>query len=317
MKDNTINPVRNNVANMLINSRETTPISNGVKFVFWGTGSFAVKILETLSKNGYIPSLIVTFPDKPKGRKMVLTPTPVKIWSEQNNVKYIQAHDVKTLVEHLSSGNYDLFIVAEYGKILPNDIISMPKYKTLNVHPSLLPKFRGPSPIRAFMLGNEKETGTTIILMDEEMDHGPILKSEKLKMKSENLHYKQLEKELAELGGQILSEIIPNWISGKIKPQEQDHTKATYMEKIKKEDGLITWEDPISLTEKKIRAFTPWPGTYFFVEKNNKKMRIIITEATIENGKLSIKKIKPEGKKEMPFRDFLKGNKEIASQIKF
>lgn len=291
--------------------------SNNIKFVFWGTGNFAQKTLETLKKNGYIPSLIVTFPDKPQGRKMVLTPTPVKIWAEENNVNCIQPEKIKDVdLEELK--NYDLFIVAEYGKILPKKIIDTPKHKTLNVHPSLLPKFRGPSPMRAFMLSNEKETGTTIILMDEEMDHGPILYQQKIDIDAEKLHkmtYEELENKLSELGGNILSKTIPDWISGKTKPVKQNHDLATYMDKTQKEDGLITWNEPIELIEKKVRAFIPWPRTYFFVEKNGKKIRIIITKASIENNKLIIENIKPEGKKEMPFRDFLKGNPEIVNQI--
>lgn len=277
--------------------------NNKIKFAFFGTGDFAVGILDILIKNNYIPEIIIATPDKPKGRKMALTPPPVKVWAEKNNIKFIQPE--KLTHYSLPVASYDLFVVADYGKILPKEIINMPKHKTLNVHPSLLPKFRGSSPIQSFILSNEKETGVTIILIDEEVDYGPILKNAKIKNQNVKLlYYKELEERLAELGGNLLVEIIPNWINGKIKPEEQNHNEATFTKKITKENGLINPEDSPELIMKKIRAFTPWPSAYFFTEKNGKKMRIIITNAEIKENKLIIKKIKPEGKKEIPLDNF-------------
>mgnify|MGYP001607361364 CR=1 FL=1 len=273
------------------------------KFAFFGTGDFAVKILDILLQDNYIPEIIITTPDKPKGRKMELTPSPVKNWVQKNNIKTIT--DYSLLVTH-----YDLFIVADYGKILPKEIINMPKHKTLNVHPSILPKFRGPSPIQSFILSKDEETGITIILMDEEVDHGPIIAQQTwtsdVRLDIGCPSYKELEKKLAKLGGKMLVETIPDWINGKIKTREQNHGEATFTKKIIKENGLINPDDSPELIMKKILALTPWPSAYFFAEKDGRKMRIIITDAEIKENKLIIKKIKPEGKKEIPLDDFYK-----------
>ncbi|MBU4223833.1 methionyl-tRNA formyltransferase [Patescibacteria group bacterium] len=296
-----------------------------MNFVFFGTGDFAVKILNILYQNNFAPALIATTPDKPKGRKMILTSPPVKIWAQE--------HKIKTITDYaLPATRYDLFIVADYGKIIPKNILDIPEYGAINIHPSLLPKYRGPSPIQSFILSGEKETGVTIILLDEEMDHGPILAQQSLNLETgfpignpvSKLYYKELEEKLAELGGELLVKTIPNLIARKIKPIPQDHNKATYTKKITKKDGEINLNESPEIIERKIRAFTPWPGAYFSIPRPTSLarsggiLRIIITEAEIDkNGALKIKQIKPEGKKEMSFKDFLRGNRDIADQIPF
>lgn len=288
------------------------------KFAFFGTGDFAVKILDILYQNDFIPELVITTTDKPKGRKLVLTPPPVKIWTQKKNIKTITIEQCAAL----GAAHCDLFIVADYGKIIPKEVLDIPKYGALNIHPSLLPKYRGPSPIQSFILSGEKETGTSIILLDEELDHGPILTRQKLSVENlanlavqpplggstAKLNYKQLEEKLAELGGELLVETINDWVSGEIKPIPQKHDEATYTKKITKKDGEIDLNGPAEIIERKIRAFTPWPGAYFFA--NGK--RIIITDAELdEKEKLKIKRVKPEGKKEMDFADFLRGNPHV------
>ena len=273
-------------------------MKNSVKFVFFGTGDFAAKVLEVLLRNSFTPELVVTTPDKPKGRKMELQPSPVKVLAEKNKIK-------TTTDYSLLDTDYSLFIVADYRKIIPKEILDMPKYGTLNVHPSLLPKFRGSSPIQSFILSGEKEIGVTIIKIDEEVDHGGIIASSKFQVPSSKLYRKELEEKLAELGGELLVKIIPDWIEGKITAQEQNHSEATFTKKITKEDGLLDLNGPAEIIARKVRAFTPWPGAYFFADNK----RIIITEAEAKDGKLIIKRVKPEGKKEMSFGDFLKGNK--------
>jgi len=269
-----------------------------MKFVFFGASEFSVKVLDILYQNSFVPEFIITTPDKPKGRKMLLTSPPIKIWAEKNKIKTITDYQLPI------TDYYDLFIIAAYGKIIPKEILDIPKYGTLNVHPSLLPKYRGPSPIQSFILSGEKETGVTIMLTDEQMDHGPILAQQELEIR--NLYYKELEKELAKLGGKLLVETIPKWLKAEIKPQEQDHSKATFTKKITKEDGLTDLKnEPAEIIERKIRAFTPWPGVYFFV--NGK--RLIITKAELADSGLKIERVKPEGKNEMGFEDFLRGYK--------
>ncbi|MCX6731666.1 MAG: methionyl-tRNA formyltransferase [Candidatus Parcubacteria bacterium] len=268
-----------------------------MKFAFFGTGDFSVKVAEILFQNNFIPEFIITTPDKPAGRKMLLTPPPLKIWAQKNNIEFIQLEKLTRYA--LPVTHYDLFIIAAYGKIIPKEILDIPKYGTLNVHPSLLPKYRGPSPIQSFILSGENETGVTVMLTDEQIDHGQILaKSEIRSTKSET--YKELEEKLAELGGKLLVETIPDFIAGKIKPVAQDHSKATFTKKITKQDGLINFDEPPELIERKIRAFTPWPSVYTFI--NNK--RIIITKAKLIDGELKIERIKPEGKNEMDAANF-------------
>ena len=148
------------------------------------------------------------------------------------------------------------------------------------------------------------------MLMDEEVDHGPILAISKIKSKISNLNFKQSEDKLAEMGGKMLVEVIPDWVNGKIKPREQDHNKATFTQKITKEDGLVNLEkDNLEIIYRKFLAFYPWPGIYFFIERNGKKIRVIITKMEVKDKELKITRVKPEGKKEMPYDDFLRGYK--------
>jgi methionyl-tRNA formyltransferase len=266
-----------------------------LKFAFLGSGEFSSKVLEVLFQNKVIPDILVTLPDKPKGRGLRVQANPAKIWAEKNNIK------ITTNLEILVN-NYEIFIVAAYGKIIPKKILDIPKHGTINVHPSLLPKFRGASPIQSFILSNEKKTGVTIVLLDEKIDHGPIIIQRKLITDNlQLLNYKELEEKLAELGGNLLVEIIPKYLNNEIKPQKQDHLQATFTKKITKQDGLINLEtDSPEIIYKKIRAFTPWPSVYTFI----KGKRIIITKAELINSKLKILKIKPEGKNEMDFKGF-------------
>ncbi len=277
------------------------------KIAFFGTPEFSVIILNELKKGGILPELIITAPDKRAGRGLKLTPPPVKVWAEENGIEYLQPEKLDSdFTNSLNANRYTLFLVAAYGKILPKEILELPTHGTLNVHPSLLPKFRGPSPIHSNILENVGMSGVTIMLLDEEMDHGAIVKSQKLKIESE-MRAPELEDKLAHLGGKLLAETIPDWISGKIKSVPQDHARATYTKKITKEDGLIDLNDSAELNYRKFRAFYGWPGTYFFVEQGAKKIRVIIKDAELKNGVFKIKRVLPEGKKEMSYKDFLRG----------
>ncbi len=276
------------------------------KIVFFGTPEFSVKILEALYENNFAPVLIITAPDKPKGRKMTLTPSPVKEWAKKQGI-FVE-HDFK----NVKSANPDLFIVASFGKILSKEILEIPKFGALNVHPSLLPKLRGASPIQSAILFGEKETGVTIMLMNEKMDEGPILANSKFQITNYKITYKELENELAELGGKLLIETIPKWLNGEIKPVPQNHNKATYTKIIGKKDGEIDWSESTEIIERKIRAFTPWPTAYTFVNGKpacRQGRRIIVTKVELDKkGALKIKRVKPEGKNEMSFEDYLRGN---------
>lgn len=284
------------------------------KFVFWGTPEFSVLILNNLEKYGLIPSAIITSPDKPKGRKLLLTPPPVKVWADNKKIPVFQP---ATLRDFNFDQECDLFIVAAYGKIIPKRILDLPKRGSLNVHPSLLPLFRGPSPMQSALLQGVKETGVSIMLLDEEMDHGPILNAEIIDLNNWFPTYLELEKKCAEIGAKLLSEIIPEWIENKISPVLQEHSKTTYCKKIEKQDGFISPEIILGindntedhlLAERKVRALNPDPGTFTLLNVHNKEMRIKILRSKITDNKFIPERVIPEGKKEMGWNDFLKGN---------
>ncbi|HJL55741.1 MAG: methionyl-tRNA formyltransferase [Candidatus Pacebacteria bacterium] len=279
-----------------------------LKIAFFGTSQGAVIALEELKNVGLAPSLVITTPDKPKGRKLVLSPPLAKVWAEKNNVNFVQSEKLdETLLELLREGAFDLFVVASYGKLLSNEFLALPKHGTLNVHPSLLPKLRGPSPIVSAILEDEKKTGVTIILLDEGLDSGPVVAQASIEPEPWPPYAGELEELLLQEGTKLLIEILPEWVAGKIKPEAQDENKATFTKKIKKEDGLIELDGNPYQNLLKIRAFDKWPGAYFFADKQGKKIRVKITDADLENDTLKINKVIPEGKKEMDYEDFLRG----------
>jgi methionyl-tRNA formyltransferase len=288
-------------------------------------------VLDELEKVGLIPMCIVTTPDKPRGRKLTITPNMVKEWAIKRNITvYDPAKLDSIFIEQVEpmlhpptadrgSQACELFIVASYGKIIPKAVIDLPPHKTLNIHPSLLPKYRGPSPLPTAMLDDAKKTGVTIMRLDEEMDHGPIVAEEEV-MVDEWHTYEDFEEMMARKGALLLARILPDWVAGKIKEVEQDHLDATYTKKIIKEDGLIDLADlvPDAPVEKayaafrKIQAFHQWPQAYFFIEREAKKIRVKVTQASFKKdatgkGRLIIEKVVPEGKKEMAYADFTRG----------
>jgi len=265
-----------------------------IKFAFFGGEPLAVPTLKKLYEAGLIPALIISNPDKPQERNLEVSSPPTALWAKQNNIPLIQPEKLRW--EEVQN-NFDFFIVVSYGKIIPKEILDLPKLGSINIHPSLLPKYRGPSPIVAAILNSDTETGVTIIKIDEEMDHGPILAQEKMVL-SGNESIQDLEKSLAELGGKLLVKVIPKFIAGKIKIMEQNHSRATYVKKIVKADGEINLEDNPEKNWCKFRAYATWPRTFFF--KDGK--RIIITKARLEDNKFIIEKIIPENGKEMDYR---------------
>jgi len=279
------------------------------KIAFFGTPDIAVWALEELADFGFAPSLVVTNPDRPQGRKMQLTPPPVKVWAQEQRIPVFQPETL-TNPEHLAlltSQEWDLFVVVAYGQIMPKWVIDLPKFGTLNLHPSLLPKLRGASPIRSAILNNMQDVGVSIMLMDEKMDHGPILAQMATPL-PEPVPGRKLDFTLAKQGGDLLADTIPKWIAGEITPVEQDHTQATYSKKITKEMGELTLDPhdlPRSTDAKqallKIYALDGNPGTFFI--HNNKRVKI--NKAHIENDTLVLDTVTPENKKEMPFSAFL------------
>lgn len=275
-----------------------------IKIIFIGTPQFSSIVLDKLCQSEFRPILVVTETDKPVGRKQIVTPPPTKILANQYKIPVLQPEILVNSKFEILDSKPDLIIVAAYGQILPKEILEIPKYGCINVHPSLLPKYRGATPIQAAILNGDEETGVTIMLMDEQMDHGPILAQRKTTI-GKNETAGQLHERLAILGAELLIDTIPDWAAGRIKLIQQDHKIATYTKILTRENGKINWHKSAEEIERQIRAFDPWPGTYTL----HQEKRLKILKAKLENGKLRIEQVQPEGKKPMNFEDFLRGNK--------
>lgn len=285
------------------------------KIAFWGTSRISVIVLDEMAQNAILPALIVTAPPRQKGRGLETTPSEVKVWADAHHIPTLEPEEIKSedFLNKLGA-EWDLFVIASYGKIVPRTVLDIPKYGTLNVHPSLLPKLRGASPIQSAILeevepGITHETGVTIMLIDEEVDHGPIVAQEKISIPNWPPKGSDLEKTLGILGGQLLVKTIPAWMTGTITPKEQDHEKATYTKKMTKGSGQIYLDDDPVRMYRKIRAFDIWPRAYFTTVRNERETRVTVTEAHLADNKLVLDRVIPEGKKEMVYEDFLRGQK--------
>ncbi len=277
-----------------------------IKLAFFGTPELTTAILDSLKAQNLSPALIVTTPDKPKGRKLVLTPPPAKVWADKNKIPCLQPEKLdESFVEKMTKENFDLFVVAAYGKIFPDKLINSAKFGTLNIHYSLLPKYRGASPIESAILNGDAETGVSIQKMQLKLDSGPIVASEKFSV-PKDVTAPDLRDALNSIAAKILPKVILEYVSGKIITVSQDDKLASNCKKINKEDGLIDLAGDDILNDRKFRAYFDWPRTYFF----DKDTRVIVSDAKLENGVFKIKKVIPEGKKETLFEVFRKNSGE-------
>ena len=281
-------------------------MENNMKIVYLATPLFGATILEKLIKAGQKPFLVVTEPDKPSGRKQTIAPPPVKVLAEKYNIPVAQPEKIGQWRAELKKLEPDLGIIASYGQILPKEILDIPKYGFINVHPSLLPKYRGSTPVQSAILNGEEKTGVTIMRVAEELDAGPILLQEELAI-NENETFLSLHNRLADLGAKMLLLAIPNLIAGRLAPRNQDEAQATFTKKFKAKDGLLDLKEPAETTARKIRALNPEPGTYSIY--NGKRLKILAAEE--KQGRLIINQIQLEGKKPMAFLEFLKGHKDF------
>ena len=303
------------------------------KIVFLGTPKFAKIILEKLILSRHKPVLVITSPDKPVGRKQKLTPPPVKVLAERKKIPVLQPEKLdEEFINKLRDNSYDLFVTAAYGKLLPKKLLDIPRHGTLNVHPSLLPKWRGSSPVQYSILNGDKETGSTIMLLDEKLDHGPILAQERLEIKKSNTA-PILSDKLAKHGAELLTRTIPKWLNGKIEPKEQDHGAASYTKMLTRSDGKIDWTMPAGSLERKLMALTPWPGLFTFW--NDKRLKILSFDVknkrssqpgkvirenrslAVETGRgiILIKKIQLEGEKPKSSTEFMRGHPDIIGTL--
>lgn len=269
-----------------------------INFVFFGTPEVASETLEILQGNGYVPSLIVTTPDGRKGRGLRSQASPVAVFAGKNNIPCLKPETLnEEFTLKLSAFSFQLLVVVAYGKIMPEKILNMPILGSLNIHYSLLPKYRGASPVESAILSGETETGITVQKMEFKMDRGSIVAQKKVPILPDE-KAPDLRKRLIKIGGELLVKTLPDFIDGQKKAIPQNENEATYCRKIKKEDGLMDLNDDPMKNYNKFRAYASWPRIFFF--KNGK--RIIITKAKLEDGKFLIEKIIPESGKEMDYQ---------------
>lgn len=232
-----------------------------LRLVFMGSPDFAVPTLRALAAQ-YAVVGVVTQPDRPAGRGMTLTPPPVKLVAEELRIPLIQPQKLRQpeAVQQLKDWNPDLIVVSAFGQILRPEVLDLPRQGCINVHASLLPRWRGAAPIQAAILAGDAQAGVTIMKMDPGLDTGPMLSQRAIPIDAEDTGGSLLQK-LSHLGGELLLETLPGYISGEIQPQPQPETGSTYAPMLKKEDGLLDFTRPAAELERKIRAFQPWPGT--------------------------------------------------------
>ncbi|OGG54356.1 hypothetical protein A3C20_00205 [Candidatus Kaiserbacteria bacterium RIFCSPHIGHO2_02_FULL_55_25] len=289
-------------------------MKNNIRFAFFGTPELAAVFLDDLEKNGYVPSLVVTTPDRAQGRGMTLQSPPVKKWADERNIPVLQPEKLDdAFLYELRTTDYELFIVIYYGKILPKAVFDMPKRGTINVHFSLLPRWKGTSPIRASILNDDRKAGTTLLLMDEKVDHGPVIAQKEFKIAEWPPSAHELETQATHESAALLSGFIEPWVAGEIEAHEQNHDLETLCPKLEKADGYIDLADDAYQNLLKIRAFDSTIGTHTSFERPStrsgqaaKKIRVAILGAHIEGTKLILNTVKPEGKKEMPYEEFLR-----------
>ncbi len=321
-----------------------------LRIIYMGTPQFAVPALQALIDNsspaallpeGYEIVTVITRPDKPSGRGRDVVFSPVKQTALAHNLPVWQPGSFKKAEnsEALADYHADLYIVAAFGQILPQAVLDQPHYGTLNIHASLLPKYRGADPIAESILQGDQRTGVSIMLLDAGIDTGPVLVQRSIMLSDEETTG-SLTTKLADLGAQALLEALPLWIAGKIDAEPQDAQSASHTRMLKKEDGLIDWNQAAAVLARKVRAYQPWPGAYTYWQ--GKLLKIISaqpevsetsTEATpgtvsvhVEaghqvlavttgSGLLLIKQLQLEGKKALSAEDFLRGYAQIAGQV--
>ena len=230
-----------------------------------GTPSFAISPLNALLQTAHTVAGVYTQPDNKAGRGKTLTPSPVKSFSMERGLRVFEPMDLRdnNVRDQLSSLSPDLIVIAAYGKILPKEILAIPRWGCLNIHPSLLPLHRGPSPVMSTILEGDEMAGVTLMILDEGMDSGPILASKAEGIFPEDTT-ETLTHRLFEEGATLLIKSLPGYLQGSLIAIPQERSRATYTAKLKKEDGLIRWDLPLDIVARQIRAYSPWPGSYTF-----------------------------------------------------
>jgi methionyl-tRNA formyltransferase len=316
-------------------------IKNGstmtVRTVFMGTPQFAVTILESLLRNSYRIVAVYTQPDKAAGRRRPVVFPPVKGLALERGIPVIQPTTFKSseVVDKLAGFRPELIIVTAFGFVLPPEVLSLPRFACLNIHASLLPRHRGPSPIASAILCGDELTGVTIMLMDTGLDTGPILAQQKVAISCADTAG-SLSSKLADVGARLLLQTLPGWLAGELKPQAQDGSQATYSKLITSGDAEIDWRLSAPEVWRRVRAYNPWPGCYTWYQGKRLKIHeavplgdgqngqigevIALAEepgigVVTERGILGLCQVQLEGKREMPAREFVRGKRDFIGSV--
>ena len=308
-----------------------------VRIVFMGTPQFAVTILESLLQSAYQVLAVYTQPDKPAGRGRPVVLPPVKRLALERQIQVIQPKTFKSreVVEQLASFQPELIIVAAFGAILPPEVLSLPKFACLNVHPSLLPRHRGPSPVANTLLDGDELAGVTIMLMDAGLDTGRILAQEKVGISFMD-STGSLSSKLAEVGASLLLETLPKWLGGELKQQAQDETQATYSKLITSKDAEIDWHLSALELWRRVRAYNPWPSCYSWCQGKRLRIHRAIPLGDVAKGEigkvialaeppgvgvvtgqgiLGLCQVQLEGRREMAVENFVRGKRDFIGCV--
>lgn len=303
-----------------------------MNIIFFGTSEFAIPSLKTLIASRHKVLALVTQPDRKKGRSLKLSPPPAKVIAQENNIPAYQPQDASSResVEYLKKLGADLFVVISFGQILKKEVLSIPKYYSINLHGSLLPKYRGAAPTNWAVINGEKSSGVTIIKLNERMDEGDIIAKREVEIEPVDTNITLSEK-LSDAGAALLAETLELIEAGKASFTKQSDSDATYAPKLKKEDGLINWSEPAVKIHDKVRGFLPWPGAYTYYDgKILKLLQTGLSNKTAEtkaspgqvlyigkegiivrtgSGDLVIEYLQLEGKKDMDAASFVRGHR--------
>ncbi|MFO7821760.1 MAG: methionyl-tRNA formyltransferase [Lentisphaeria bacterium] len=313
-----------------INKTEDRP----ARVYFLGAGEIGVPSLKKLASAKEIDVVGVgTQPDRPAGRHRVPRPTPIAAVAEEHGIhpQKLESVNSPSFLSFLHGLTLDVIVLIAFGQILKSDILNLPEHGCLNAHASLLPRYRGASPLQAAILAGDSKSGVSFMKMDEGMDTGPVYKECEVEL-SPRETAASLEAKLSSLSAQNVCKVVHEAVAGTLQPLPQDDTEATYAPKLKKSDGYINWQEPADLIERKIRAFTPWPRAYFLVKTGRKERRIQVVKAIADahkpvdavpgqilqadkanwgiacgRGSLRLERITPSGKQEMTATEFLQG----------
>jgi methionyl-tRNA formyltransferase len=281
----------------------TTENSLKNKFAFFGTPQLAVEILEELETAGYVPSLVVTMPDRARGRGMEMQETAVAAWTRTRGIEVLKPEKLSAaFIDDFAKRGISFSLVVAYGKILPQHLLDIaPMY---NIHYSLLPRWRGATPVESAILAGDTETGVAIQRIVHKLDAGPLVAVEKTAIGADETA-PGLRSRLNAIAKKLLIDTMLEIESGTVSLAEQDESAATSCGKMSKEDGLIDLSEDGIETYRKFRAYSGWPGIYTYFVRGDKKIRTIITSAHLDGRKFVIDTVKPEGKGAMPYQDFL------------